>query len=103
MTKISTLHFNGLLPAEAERLSMLAEEAGEIVQAVGKVLRHGYESRHPDGGPSNRETLRREIDDLRAVVIAMEIERDIAPSNNGVVKAWQKKLRFSHHQTERKP
>jgi len=40
-------HFNGLSPAEAERLALLAEECGEVVQAVCKVLRHGYESTNP--------------------------------------------------------
>jgi hypothetical protein len=34
--------------AERERLAMLAEEAGEIVQIIGKILRHGYESYHPE-------------------------------------------------------
>ena len=42
-------HFNKLTPAEAERLAMLAEECGEVVQIVGKILRHGYDSQHPDG------------------------------------------------------
>lgn len=53
-------HFNQLTPAEAERLALLAEECGEVIQAIGKILRHGYESRHPDGGPTNREALERE-------------------------------------------
>ncbi len=41
-------HFNRLTPAEAERLAMLAEEAAEVIQIVGKILRHGYASYHPD-------------------------------------------------------
>ena len=57
-------HFNGLTPAEAERLALLAEECGEVIQAIGKVLRHGYESRHPDGGSTNREALERECGDV---------------------------------------
>lgn len=56
-------HFNKLTPAEAERLALLIEESGETLHAVGKILRHGYESRHPDGGPSNREMLSRELGD----------------------------------------
>ena len=35
-------HFNGLTPAEAKRLALLAEECGEVLQAIGKVLRHGF-------------------------------------------------------------
>lgn len=60
--------FNRLTPAEAERLAVLAEECGEVVQAVGKILRHGYESRHPNGGPTNRETLERECGDLHHAI-----------------------------------
>lgn len=57
-------HFNRLTPAEAERLALLAEECGEVIQAIGKVLRHGFESTHPDGGPTNRESLERECGDV---------------------------------------
>ena len=57
-------HFNQLSPAEAERLALLAEEIGECTQAIGKILRHGYESRHPNGGPTNREALEKEVADV---------------------------------------
>lgn len=60
--------FNGLTEAEAERLALLLEELGEAQQAIGKILRHGYESTHPDGGPTNREALEREIGDVKAAV-----------------------------------
>lgn len=99
-----TQHFNRLSPAEAERLAMLAEEAGEIVQAVGKVLRHGYSSRHPDGGRDNRHHLRREVDDLRAVIGLMEAAGDLPPINSDVAdeiildEATRRKLRYAHHQ-----
>ena len=39
-----TAHFNGLSESEQERLSILIEECGEVVQAACKILRHGYES-----------------------------------------------------------
>ena len=64
-------HFNGLTPAEAERLALLAEEMGEAIQAIGKVLRHGYESRHPEGGPTNREALEHECGDVRHAMIRL--------------------------------
>lgn len=41
-------HFNDLEPGEAERLAILAEEAGELIHAIGKILRYGYESHNPD-------------------------------------------------------
>lgn len=58
--------FNRLTPGEAERLALLAEECGEVVQVIGKILRHGYESCHPNGGDSNRVLLERELGDLLA-------------------------------------
>lgn len=63
--------FNQLTPAEIERLALLAEEMGEAIQAIGKVLRHGYESCHPTTGISNRETLTRELGDVRHCMIRM--------------------------------
>lgn len=72
---IDELHpFNDLSPAEAERLAVLAEEAGEVVQAVCKILRHGYESEPPGGGLPNREYLAREVGDLLGVLDLM-VER----------------------------
>ena len=70
--------FNGLSPAEIERLAILMEEAGEVVQAVGKILRHGYESRHPVTQSNNRDELQKEIGDLRAAVTMMHNAGDIA-------------------------
>lgn len=63
-------HFNDLTPGQAERLALLLEELGEAQQAIGKILRHGYNSRHPDGGPTNQESLEREMGD---VLVALEM------------------------------
>lgn len=53
---------NKLSPAQVERLALLAEEMGEAQCAVGKVLRHGYDSCWPpDVGPTNRELLEVEL------------------------------------------
>ena len=41
-------HFNRLSPAEDERLTVLAEECSEVIQAICKIQRHGYESFNPD-------------------------------------------------------
>lgn len=61
-------HFNKLTPAEDERLALLLEELGESIQAIGKIQRHGYQSCHPDGGPTNREYLERELGDVRCAL-----------------------------------
>jgi NTP pyrophosphatase (non-canonical NTP hydrolase) len=94
-------HFNQLTPAEAERLAMLAEECGEVIQVIGKILRHGYASFHPDAptGLNNRGLLRKEITDVVAVLSAMDESEDFdLPVASQSKDAWAKKLRYSHHQ-----
>lgn len=71
-------HFNGLTPAEHERLSVLFEEAAEVIQVVGKIMRHGLDSKHPDGGPTNRELLEKELGDVRLAEIFMIKARDVS-------------------------
>ena len=60
--------FNQLSAREIELLALLMEEAGEIVQAAGKVLRHGWTMTYPAGGRSNREKLEAEIGHLMVAV-----------------------------------
>lgn len=97
-------HFNRLSPAEAERLALLAEECGEVVQAIGKILRHGYGSRDPtsrkaDGGPTNRQALETEIGDLLAACELLA-EADLSPA--AIADAEKQKRsrvqRYLHHQ-----
>ena len=90
----------GLSPAEIERLALLAEECGEAVQAVGKTLRHGYQSASPFGGAINRVALEREMGDVRAAIQIMEHAGDV---RGGDVKCWQTKKavgvhKWMHHQ-----
>lgn len=96
-----TDRFNQLTPAQDERLSMLAEECAEVIQAICKIKRHGYASHHPDApSVTNADLLAREICDLRAVM-AEVLRRDmplLAPTNSEIARAWEKKLRFAHHQ-----
>lgn len=97
-------HFNNLTPAQAERIAMLAEEAGEIVQMCGKILRHGLDSYHPmdaDKTP-NRELLRRELMDLDAVKSMMTLGQDIRlPDVEGITAALNRKRHYTHHQGHR--
>lgn len=61
-------HFNKLSERDAELLSMIGEEAGEVCQALGKIFRHGLDSYHPDRPVSNnRQELAREIGQLVGV------------------------------------
>lgn len=78
---MSVRHFNGLMPAEAERLALLMEECAEVQQVIGKILRHGYHSVHPNGGLNNRELLEKELGDVQyslgLMVAAEDVERDV--------------------------
>lgn len=49
--------------AELERLAIAMEEMGEAVQAMGKILRHGFESKWLEG-QTNREQLEIELGDV---------------------------------------
>ena len=71
---------NGLIPAEVERLAILAEECGEVIQIVGKILRHGYCSFNPvnQNRISNRGLLAKEIGDLKWIISLMLAEGDVA-------------------------
>ncbi len=69
--------FNKLTPAEVERLALLAEEMGEAIQAIGKILRHGFALHHPDGGPTNREMLERECGDVLCLIDFLCIAGDM--------------------------
>lgn len=93
-------HFNELTPREAELLALLAEECGEVVQAIGKILRHGLESRHPGGGPTNREALAVELSHIQAASTLLD-QANVLPSGL-VATGCEQKLgnvrRYLHHQ-----
>lgn len=80
-------HFNKLTPAEAERLALLAEECAEVVQIVGKILRHGYQSHHPENPTqSNKSTLTKECGDVLAAVALMVANGDMTTNS---LMYWQ--------------
>lgn len=98
--------FNGLTDAERERLDILSEECGEVVQAISKIGRHGYNSYHPSTPASydrnNRRDLEREIGDLMGVLDVMIAEGDL--DHVKIADARAKKVssirmrRWTHHQ-----
>jgi hypothetical protein len=47
-------HVNGLSNEQLESLALLSEECGEVIQVVGKILRHGLDSNWMDN-PTNRK------------------------------------------------
>ena len=92
--------FSGLTEAERERLEMLIEEAGEVIQAATKVLRFGYNNYHPDRpSVTNKQELASEIKDFEAVAFYMYKTDDIAISAGETLDSrMEKKLRFTRHQ-----
>lgn len=88
-----------LSDAERERLAMLAEEAGEIVQVVGKILRHGFDNHHPATGVVNRDALRRELADIGAVAQMMIRAGDVKQTTREEAhEAQERKARWSRFQ-----
>ena len=49
-------------------LTILQEECAEVIKIVSKIKRFGWESTHPDGGPTNRDKLAQELGDVWAMV-----------------------------------
>lgn len=91
--------FNQLTPAEHERLTVLMEECGEVVQAIGKIFKHGYKSTY-DNGETNRAALERELGDLRYGMINICDKGDLNKANihhYADIKAL-KIQQYYHHQ-----
>lgn len=86
-------------PAELERLAWLAEECAEVIQAIGKIIRHGYESKDPTNPDheGNRADLIRELSDVTAAVLLMDREGDIT-MNEILMKAQARHGKYLHHQ-----
>ena len=97
-------NFNRLTPAETERLALLAEEMGECVQVIGKILRHGYDSSNPllVNSETNRENLMKELGDVELIIYLMAEAKDI--DRNCIDKRRIQKgkdiVRWLHHQNE---
>lgn len=94
--------FNQLTAAQAERLALLLEELGEAQQAIGKILRHGFDEYHPNGGPTNRESLERELGDVGYAIRLLVAGNDLTATH---IHKWEKLkaervARYLHHQPE---
>ena len=98
---MATNHFNKLTEAEQERLVLLMEECGEVVQAVSTILRHGYESTNPKipNSETNRQALEREVGDALSAAYRLV--------NAGDLSGWASEQRrmtktepYLHHQDE---
>lgn len=99
---VSELGCRDLTLAEIERLSLLIEEAAEVQQVCTKILRHGWNSCHPDSGKSNHLLLHEELGDFafaRDLLVAagdLKLVQLIACKN----AAQERKPEFLHHNSE---
>lgn len=59
-----------------EKLILLVEECGEVIQAATKCLRFGWDRNQQDYGV-NHEVLAKEIGDLFGVVDVLPLRRDL--------------------------
>ena len=102
---MKTEHFNGLTEAEAERIAILMEECGEVIQICGKILRHGYESFNPYNAEkiTNRELLTKELGDVLFAYKQMADSSDIIENQVlGMADIKEFKIQqFLHHQSRR--
>ena len=95
-----------LTPAEAERLHLLIEECGEVIQAAAKTLRHGYESYDPTVAISCRETNRQmleyELGHVYAAITRMTLNQDVdtVKINESREIKLQRGGRWMHHQPD---
>lgn len=100
-------HFNRLSPAEAERLALLAEEMGEAIQVVGKILRHGYESYNPttqvpEGHRplTNRYLLEKELGDVCAAIDLIGADIHVGSMHQHRTDKLKRVARWMHHQEQ---
>ncbi len=72
--------FNKLTPTETERLAVLTEEMGESLQAVGKVLRHGYLATDGLTGKQydNRQDLAIELGQVEHAIHLLTVNEDLS-------------------------
>jgi hypothetical protein len=96
-------HFNKLTPAEHERLALLVEECGEVVQIGMKIMRHGYDSAHPEHPEiDNRGLLEKEIGHVIHAVHLMMSSNDLY--DRAIYRAEDEKAKkiipYLHHQQD---
>jgi NTP pyrophosphatase (non-canonical NTP hydrolase) len=87
--------YNKLSAAETERLAILSEELGEVIQVVGKILRHGW----LDAGYDNRAELEKELGDVYVAMRLLYDGGDVNPHKVHVsqIRKVDKIKKYLHH------
>jgi NTP pyrophosphatase (non-canonical NTP hydrolase) len=94
---------NRLTDAEDERLTLLSEECSEVIQAICKIQRHGYQSTNQGELPrTNRDQLQLELGHVMHAVRRMMDAGDL--DSYAVFEAQLEKNEnvepFLHHQAQ---
>jgi NTP pyrophosphatase (non-canonical NTP hydrolase) len=101
---------NKLTDAQVERLAILSEECGEVIQIVGKILRHGYHSCNPTVDETKQKPnvalLEKELGDLMWIISKLDLFADInfpVPNTSATINAWIRRKeetasQYLHHQ-----
>jgi len=94
--------FNNLSPAQAERLDLVTEEMGEVLHAIGKIKRHGYNSFNPNDilSNSNKQNLEEKLGHLLYAINLLSLYGEVWQSRiddyqycrENTIKQWM------HHQ-----
>ena len=68
-------------------LDKLQEEAAEVIQAVSKIRRFGENNSHPDRNTTNKQELITELEDLLAILAALEYCKyiDLKPQQKNIL------------------
>ena len=69
-------------------LDKLQEEAAEVIQAVSKIRRFGENNTHPERKTTNKQELVIELEDLLAILAALEYAQylDLQPSQQNILQ-----------------
>ena len=79
-------------------LNVLAEECSEVAKNASKAIRFGFDSRHPNGGPTNRELIIQEVNDVMAMIWELNDNYDLKFSlNRKAMEAKRAKVSDYYH------
>lgn len=72
---------------EQEIFCIAQEECAEVTQAISKIFRFGFSSKHPVTGRSNIQNLEEEVGDLEAMIALMKAYKMVDPDRVAIAKS----------------
>ena len=92
--KNKIVHIGKSTTEENEILNILSEECAEVIQAISKIFRFGWESAHPSNPEYiNRMHLEEELGDLQAM-IGILIDKNIIDMDKIELAAQNKLMKL---------